>query len=317
MRLATISCESDMRRKAVVVALLLAVNDVAGASVTAANDWLELSVAAERDAGMQLGDLIPLRLTVRVRAPFALAVDHLPRPGEINEWLELRTVQLELGAATAQWQSYRLSLQYQLFKAVQYTEVVEIPPLPLAFRHGDQLVARELPAWSFSVAPVIPSRTLAQELEPKPLLVPPTPDISGARRGVWVAVGLTFSAAAWWLWERAGGATRGPRPLRDALRLLRKLRRGAPDATRYDAALRCLHQALDRAYGRVLLADQLPTFLAEQPSMAALQEDLARFFARSHQWFYAPRKDADELTQAWEELVQLARRLRDAEAGRG
>ena len=75
-------------------------------------------------------------------------------------------------------------------------------------------------------------------------------------------------------------------------------------------ASRRLHAALNATAGRVVFADEVDSFVAASPRFAPLREELARFFSRSREGFFAaaPRADLN-----W--LLDVARALRDAERG--
>ena len=291
------------------IALLTALLLGGCSSVNQADRAPEIALDASRDYGYVLGDRIEHTLTVRLPAGEALDLASLPQPGPINDWLVLRDSRWEPAPAGAA-KVHRLHVSYQIFKGVRAPEPVSIPPLTLRLDGSD---ARELatPAWSFTLAPVIPPNETDETLilrDPHP----PSPADSMAltrRMSLSLAgsglIGPLFGLRAFLLRRKI-------RPFAQARGELRRLLASGRDAESLRHAARCLHRAFDQTFGKTLFSGQIEFFLAEHPTFAPLREQLTAFYEWSQHLFFDPVGVAIEpRTHRW--LNDLASRFAAAE----
>ncbi|SHG73154.1 mxaA protein [Pollutimonas bauzanensis] len=275
-----------------------------------------VEVQAPRPAGWMTGDVIPLRMRVAVDAAFPLQRASLPKPGPLNYWLELRSVDVQERAA-AGGKEYLVALDYQTFYVPLDVNTREIPALALTFGQGrDALQVRSEP-WSFSMSPL--RGVLMPDAAKTPLALRPDAasqllPVDGALRltlafagaSTLLLIALAWHYAAWPFHERRA------RPFARALRGVRAASRdGSPQA--YRQALLHLHRAFDAAAGKRLLAADVAEFLAARQAFGDVQGDLVAFFQASRRVFFA-NEDARAMdAMPWPSLTGLAARLAAAE----
>jgi mxaA protein len=148
----------------------------------------------------------------------------------------------------------------------------------------------------------------------QPDLPAPLLPLAPLRQRAAALAALALLASLWLGWRHAGRAwwQRRHRPFASAARDIRGLLRSTDEAA-LDAAVRRLHSALNEDAGRVMLAADLPAWLAERPRYRVLEPALQQFHAHSSLRFFAstPRSAADVAaeTQAIATLSQALARL--------
>lgn len=273
-----------------------------------------VELAAPRDYGYTMGDIVAQVVTVEVPEAYTLETGFLPRPGALDEQVELRAVALEESRHDGQ-RLYRITLEYQVFKGVRAPEAAKLMPWMLRL-NGPEPAQAEVPEWSYTVIPLIPPALADEAVRVREPLPPePLPVMPHLWRALGYGAGLLLLLGAW-AW-RQYGATARSRPFARAYRELRGLARGrlpADEAQR--AAAQRLHRALDETAGHTLFPEQLAEFCAKRPDFADLREELAGFFAWSRHLFFAPPEvpPATHLPPA--RLLELCRRCARAERGR-
>jgi mxaA protein len=270
---------------------------------------------APRDFGYTMGDIVEQEIAIDAPAGYALETGLLPKPGALTESLEVRAADWDArrrDGATA----YRVTLAYQVFKGVRAAETAQVPALPLRF-HGPAPLETQVPAWEFTVAPLIPPQladaavVIRDELPPAPL-----PTAPHAARLLACLAGL-LALLGHLAWRRFGAGHRDlpfARAQRELRRLLRASASASPDAHR--AAARRLHQALNETAGHILFAEQIGGFCQRQPKFAGLREDLAGFFALSRRLFFTAPEAPAPLDYPPARLLELCRRCAAVERRR-
>lgn len=274
---------------------------------------VQLRLDAPEAYGYGVGDVIRHHWYVEVEEGYRLSGDTLPRPGSVSEWLELRSAQFEELGRSDNRRRYGVILEYQVFKGVRQTERLEIPGWSLVLHTNERVVTQPVPAWAFTLAPVLPSALRDEDIPIQPLLDAPVAARGSAHLAAAVA-GVLLSLV-WLAWLRRGG--RAPQPFTIAWHQLRRLQRqSADDATRYEAGLRCLHRAFDGVWGRTLLVDDLPRFLECHPCYAPLASRVEAFYAASHTWFFeSPGSPWARASFPFNAVVALCRDLQRTGAG--
>ena len=242
-----------------------------------------IELAAPRDYGYVMGDLIEHTVTVSVPESYRLETAFLPRPGALDEWLDVRSADwaAERGNGEAR---YRIRLVYQLFKGVRGPETAVVPALPLRFVGAEPLEVKT-PAWEFTVTPLIPPQLPDENVAIRDLL-PPEPIATAPHwHRFWIYLAGTVAFAGWLAWRRLGG-TRRARPFARAQRELKQLLRGPASSETYRAAATLLHRAFDETAGGALFAGQVERFCESRPGFAELREELTGFFAVSERLFF-------------------------------
>lgn len=249
--------------------------------------------------GYGVGSVIYHQVELFTPAPWQLDIAQLPTPGLLNHWLELRDFAYEK-RQESRGNYYRLKISYQIFPALHQAQTLEIPSLPLTLiTPAKEQQTISLPAWSFTVTPLIPPQWSDAEVKIRPLWQPQAIDLTPHwQRLSWIGVGLLLVGFTL-VWHRFA---RRRLPFARALPKIRRLARKG----QAEAALRVFHQALNETAGKALFAHQLADFIARQPAFASCEDNLRKFFEHSQQFFYTPRQ---ELARAW--LLELEKLCRD------
>lgn len=297
---------------------------------------IELRVEEPRAYGYVIGDLVERRVSWDLPAGGSLPADALPRPGRVNNWLELREAHVENQGARAE-----LLLTYQVINAPDKVTTTALPALRLnaapvagaasaaSATASATTAANSAPIdigpWPITVSPITPEFVLARaglealqpDVQPQPQPLRP---IVG-RLSMWC---LLLLVAGWLL-----AARREPRlafwrrkaPFRDALADLRRLSRGrgATGEDRYREGLTRLHQAFDATAGRALFAQRLEPLFTARPGLRPLASEVEAFYAESRRVFFAAEPaqvGVNHPPSALPSLTALCRRLAQLEAGR-
>jgi mxaA protein len=242
--------------------------------------------SAPRNFGYVMGDLIDYHVLITVPESYALETEYLPKPGALDEWLDLRTVSWTKTNAK-DVAHYRLRLTYQVFKGVRQPEKLTIPSLPVRFQGQAPLEART-PPWDITIAPIIPPDIADEKVEIRESVVPePLPILSHRLRLIaYLAGTLAVLPLLAWRYGKLPFFTKTAPPFARTMRDLKKLSRKPADADAYRTAIKLLHRALDDTAGFRLFAGELESFLADHPAFAELRDELNHFFALSRQVFF-------------------------------
>lgn len=281
---------------------------------TAALSEPHVELAAPRDYGYTMGDLIEHTLSVTVPKPYALETSFLPQPGVLDEWLEVRSVdwqaEPEEGAIR-----YRIRIIYQLFKGVRSLESAAVPALPLRLS-GPEPLEIKAPEWPFTVTPLIPQNQPDEAVAIREISPPAFLPTEAHWRRLWAFLTGATLAAAWLIWRKLAGS-HGSQPFHRARRELKAWLRGPASPENYRAAARILHQALDETAGHTVFAGELNGFCTERPAFAELREELADFFGLSERLFFTAPDAPVPTDYPATRFAELCRRCAAAErAGR-
>jgi mxaA protein len=275
----------------------------------------EVATEEPRAFGYQVGDQFSRQVFVRVPATWQLDPASVPATRR-GQPIELRRVQLH-SKTVGGTVRHRIELHYQVFYSPPAVRVLELAPWWLKFNNGTRQEELRVEAWPISVAPLLPTavnnrRGLGdmQPDAPPPLI---NTQAQQRRLGLYAALALLLATGLAVLhWGPPWRAARN-RPFGRAWRELRALPT-QPNPKQWQAALRCVHQALNRSAGGVVFRHNLPNFIQQQPRFAPLHNELTRFLAHSEQVFFGDQA-APQLAPDVPWLTQLARRLHDAERG--
>lgn len=242
---------------------------------------------APRDSRYVMGDLIEHSVAVTLPRGYVLEGEFLPKPGAINDWLDVQRVDWGKENQGSEVR-YRVRIGYRVFKGVRSAEKLAIPPLPLRFR-GANLVEAQAPEWSFVLNPIIPANTPDNQVKVRDGLPAPAIELGPHRMrlaallvgAVAVLIHLARRYQVLALLFRQKG------PFERAHRQLLKLARRSSDPVVYRQAFRAMHRALDETAGQTLLTGHLERFFRSHPSFAELRGELELFFARSQRLFFA------------------------------
>jgi mxaA protein len=267
-----------------------------------------------RTFGIVIGEVLRQEIRIDAAPGFRLDVAQLPQTGSaLNDFLEIRQAdwsELTVGGKTV----YRLNMGYQVFKGVRSAETVNIPALPLRFvRDGEVAEVVEIPAWSFTLSPILAPDLPDENVRLAGALPPPLLSASfqvHALAGWFAGLFGLFLFAAWRLqWPPF---RRRVRPFARALKTVRALRKAPPSLDTYSKALRSVHAALDESAGHTLFAGQLDRFFDHHPGHAAVRGELEAFFVVSDRLFFAAGEDSPPAEYPLRRLEDLCRKLNAA-----
>lgn len=259
-----------------------------------------------RPYGHLVGDVLVRRVQIELPPGRTLASDALPRPGRIDNWLELRALHVEPRSG-----GLALRLEYQVVNVGAATATTVLPALRLPLAGGAPGDSIEIGDWPLHLSPLVPATAVArgalEEMQPDIVPLPEPLAPIAARLAACTALGALLSLP-WWLrrfpqlavWRRHA-------PFRKAWREL-----GAMRGEGIDAALLRLHAAFDAAAGRALFAGQIEPLYAAQPALREASVEIDAFFAASRQRFFASEAPALSV----DGLRALALRLARLESAR-
>ena len=283
----------------------------------------QISVSDPPAYGYQVGDVAERRVRIQLPAGAKLDLESLPTPNRQGGAVELSSL-VHQGASDAAEQS--LLLRYQVLRSPEVPTVFELPTLNLrttvptgqAGGKGLREALLRVPAHPLMVSPIAPAQPPNRAgLGPlQPDLPAPLPPMAPIRQRAKAWGVLALVALGWLLWRHVLRALlwRRQRPLARAWRDIRRLP-AAPDEHTLGAALRRLHSALNEDAGRVLLAADVPAWLAQRPQYQAQAAALQDLHQRSSQHFFAaPGHAPPDLAADTQRLRNLARALAQSEA---
>ncbi len=270
-----------------------------------------------RPFGYFLGDVVSFDILVTAERDFALDPASLPQIGPITYWLDLRSVKLDdEGGDPRRW---RLRLSYQNFYAALDARSLKIPGFDLTFKSAGRSADAKIPAWSFEISPLREIQPAADD--PKDFLRPDASprhvSLASAERGLAALASLSALMLGLAAHDRAWPPfhLRRARPFTVAARRLEKMDRKGP--ADLQAALRTLHESIDAAAGRRLLAEDLDAFLAERPAYREEEGAFRRFFAASHRLFFAGDETGAAALCSMASLLPFTRHLAKIERAEG
>lgn len=289
------------------LALLLCCPGVSDAQAIA-----DIDVRTPRTFGYTIGDKIQHEMTLSLRAPYEFDEDTLPESGRLNRWLEISAAAVTM-QKSAGLNTYRITIDYQIFNAAEKLTSVTIPQLEFILSGGANPLPVFIPEWTFSVAPIAtPSARPELSLQPDRR---PAPIDTGARNiRLWISAMLLaglLAYLAYWRWVLPR-LRRGRYPFTHALPELQRLAQSTAEPEHYRLGLRAFHAALNAAARHVVFDGNLHEFVVQHSQYATLESELNDFFTQSSAVFFGETNIASPST-ALQELVELCRRCRTLE----
>ena len=275
----------------------------------AATGPVGIELETPRDFGYSLGDKVTLIAHISLPLFYTLETGFLPKPGPVNEWLQLESARLVEAKAD---DDYTLAVTYQIFKSVPATTELTLPALPLHFKHQGRSLTENMPAWTFSYHPLIPKSKTDAQIEPEAETLPTLMFTGESSRKLTFLVTLISMLLFYIIWfygkvpflERYSGA------FGKACKTLKQLKKQAPSPETRRKALQCFHRALNELAGETVFADRLPAFFGRFPKYIPLQEKTEAFFRISQNLFFTGNADTEALTvEQIESLCLLYRKL--------
>ena len=216
---------------------------------------------------------------------------------------------------------YDIELEYQIFNNPDEVTEVTTPQILLNLRADERTVTKAIPAWTFTLSPVLEARAASGEgawgLQPD---LPPAPLPTGIWKTLFALSLAAFAAAALWTAGEFWGfpvLLGRQRPFARAYRQVRGLSGEPVTRDRYENGLRAVHRAFNETCGRTVFAADLPVLRASQGESGLLGPDLVSEFESltdlSDREFFSGGS-TDTVTGAdMDRVVAIADRCRRAE----
>ena len=279
----------------------------------------ELKLTAPRTFGYVIGDIIEHRVSLVLDHGFELDPASVPEPGRASRLLALNEAELESEVRDGA-SRHSIRLRYQIVNAPQGVTGAGTPHLSLRVLGPDGDFPVVIPAWGFTVGPIVAPEERREGRLPslRPALPPPPfpTDAHTARVGALGALALALLVPI--LRDRLTGR-RGAHAGRHFDRAYRRLRRrakGPPSPGVPAEALIEVHAAFNATAGRAVFEHDLARFFVEHPRFEPLRVSIEAFFAESGRLLYGHDRDAPGTGPGIDRLRDLCRACRDAERHR-
>jgi len=271
-------------------------------------------ILTPRPFGYLIGDLIHHEIALQTRKPYTLQKSSVPSAGNLNYWLELRSVALEEREGQTV-NRYRILLTYQTFYAPVDVKALSIPAFQLVLSGPDRDLNLPIPAWEFTMSAL---RELELRIEgereymrpdakPRPLDL----DVHQNRLSLFIAASVVTLLYTLWRYGQWPGRRR--KPFARAARELRGLRGKAVDLTSYQQALRRVHHAFNQTAGAPVFAHDVERFLREHPTFLPLKAEIRAFFDSSQRIFFGAGGDLGMDHDPWHALERFWRCCQECE----
>ncbi len=256
---------------------------------------IKLELETPRNFGYSAGDIIEHRIDIRIPSGTELNTNNLPASGSLLEWLDVvnaQTIKLSNNR-------YKITIQYQVYKQVKETELLEIPMFQLATTDETEIESVTIPAWQFSYHALIPSHINDNEIFAQPAQKPAALPIQPIVTQLFIYLGAALLCLAYILWRRGSLQlwSRRTTAFQQALRDLKQLPELTTNPDQIEQAFRLVHRALNQTAGQTVLESQLDCFYQNHPQLTAMRSDTDRFFKQSRQLFYESSAPVSQLTQ--------------------
>lgn len=263
-----------------------------------------------RPFGYLIGDEIRHRVVVETRTDMSLNPNSVPKPGEVNRWLNLNQVKIATDGETG---DTVIDLVYQVFYAPNEVKMLAVPGFTLQFNQDGNSVEQAVPAWNFTLSPIKELAVRKDEgglnyMRPDALPMPlPT---QNQQLGIYASLTLALLTGGY-LAYLYGYFPAWPKR--------RIFKRAAGELSRLserelERGLAVIHHALNTLNGRPLFKHRLSDFYQVHPEYRGAAESMDWFFNFSNQVLFAGKQDFD--SQDWRKLNDLCRQCRDIECGR-
>ena len=279
----------------------------------------ELEVRTPRPYGYLIGDTIDHRISLVLSPGFELDPASLPEPGRTTRWLSLNEVVLD-GKPDSDTSRHTIRLRYQVVNAGPNLVGAGTPPLRLRIVGPDDDLPVVIPAWGFTIGPIVtPEERPRGALPELRAALPPAPvpltarTVRVAALGL-LAAGLIVLVARGYLRGRFGPRARGY--FEHAYRRVERRMAGAQAPGARADALIDIHAAFNATAGRAVFEHDLDRFFVEHPRFESLRARIETLFADSGKLFYGSAGDSPAGDPGLGRLRELCRACRDAERRR-
>ena len=215
---------------------------------------------------------------------------------------------------------HSIRLRYQIVNAPPSVTGAGTPHLSLRVLGPEGDLPVVIPAWGFTVGPIVaPEERSAGHLPNLRPALPPPPIPTDAHTARVVALGALALALLAPILRDTLARRRGAPAARYFDRAYRRLRRGEkgpPSPSIPAEALIEVHAAFNATAGRAVFEHDLARFFVEHPRFEPLRASIEAFFAESGRVLYGRGRSAADTSPDLDHLRDLCRACRDAERRR-
>ena len=277
-----------------------------------------LSVKTPRPYGYVIGDVIEHEVSLALEPGFELDRTSVPEPGRVTRWLSLNEASHEGERQNGAFR-HTIRLRFQVVNAAQSVTPAGTPPLSLRIVGPEDDFPVIVPAWAFTISPILPpgERPAGRLPDLRPALPPgPVPiDMRIVRVTALgaLALGLVALVAGRYLAERTGRRARGHFD-RAYRRIQNRMRDSASSGT-YVNALIEMHTAFNATAGHAVFEHDLARFFVKHPRFEPLRAPIAALFTESGTVFYGDGATPAAHDGSLNRVRDLCRACRDVERG--
>lgn len=274
-----------------------------------------------RDHGYTIGDVIAMRVVVRLPVGQVIDANSIPLKGPVNAWLDLRDVTLHEAKSARGKSESVIDFSWQIFATVEHAQQIKIPAIQLQVLPADaeklgikKTVLLTIPAQAFHLSPVLPP--LLTENRHRPHIPPLRFDTHkpASIAATFFTLGMLLLGVWLWLSDKIAWLPHNPGPMTKLARQLDKFRSSNTGLSQAD--LRNVHLALNTAASQTLYPHTLEQLFQTSPYLSAERAEITHFFKQSWAVFFessqlsplCPAVSVVE-TRCWVKRAALAERL--------
>jgi len=299
------------------IALLLVFTMIHSVVIAADGPVIHQQIDRPRDTGYMLGDQITHYLDIRIRKPYALVEDSLPKKGRVSDYVALNEIRVN---RTRHWGAvnYQISFHYQVINYHNNLVGTMIPAAIVSFASRDDVYPVVLRPWGLTVSPYLLSGNRDAGEMPELLPLAPEPAIALFPRVLKAAalalLAVVFFIPAFQQYLLAPLRARARKPFHVAHKTIARLSTG--NASDLTTASQAMHKAFNDTLDQTVLSADLDQLLSARPSLARHRPHIEHFFTWSDRYFYHLPEQQDTTEDSGFDLAglkQLAARLKRCE----
>ncbi|KJV06370.1 hypothetical protein VZ94_11845 [Methylocucumis oryzae] len=283
--------------------------------LTACSDSVtsQVRLLTPRPFGYVLGDTLRHQVLITTDNGVKLDKNSLPKPGQLNRWLQLNALNAHEESIGGGHTRYRIDLTYQVFYAPLEVKMLTIPAFNVVLQQGQHHAEQAVPAWSFTLSPL---RELAVRKDEtgeymRPDALVPLLSSDAAWTNALIAFFMMLLSGGY-LMSSYGYLARfnQKRVFKPAYQRLLRL-----TDKQLDEGFALVHGALNQIYGQPLFQAQLAEFFYQHAEYQKLKTDLAEFFDLSNRYFFGTSTlTGHEVVTRLQQLCLQCARIEQGEA---
>lgn len=266
---------------------------------------------ANRDYSYHIGDLISLTYDLPLQGheldPRSMAPDQQSLDGFVIRKVEV------IGPLDTDRNLTRVGIEYQILKGTQDIQQVTIPEMKIRMKDQPAFDIK-IPAWTFTLLPVIPPGASNEEIEPQEGLPFQSINSQAYLDRLWTWL-LFLSLVLMLLIIQRRVLARRVMPFRASKSaFIAAIQPGCSQQQRSEG-FRALHHAFDQTKGSILFRSDIEQFIRSHPAFRGIESDLLLFFTYSSSIFFDPSAEIEFTEKDRSRLIALLNQCIRAEHG--